>query len=46
MQGPFREALNEGYRFNGHLCRMAEGRFGGFFGWANLTCATQAATWA
>jgi hypothetical protein len=35
--GPFREALNEGYRFNGHLCRMAEGRFGGFFGWANLT---------
>ncbi|HVG49744.1 MAG TPA: nuclear transport factor 2 family protein, partial [Rubellimicrobium sp.] len=29
--GPFREALNEGYRFNGHLCRLAEGRFGGFF---------------
>lgn len=35
--GPFREALNEGYRFNGHICRMAEGHFGGFFGWANLT---------
>jgi len=35
--GPFREALSEGYRFNGHLCRMAEGHFGGFFGWANLT---------
>ena len=35
--GPFRAALNEGYRFNGHLCRLAEGNFGGFFGWANLT---------
>ena len=34
---PFRDALNEGYRFNGHVCRLAEGRFGGFFGWANLT---------
>lgn len=35
--GPFRAALSAGYRFNGHLCRMAEGHFGGFFGWANLT---------
>ena len=35
--GPFREALNAGYRFNGHLCRLAEGHFGGFFGWPNLT---------
>ena len=35
--GPFREALHTGYRFNGHLCRLAEGNFGGFFGWANLT---------
>jgi ketosteroid isomerase-like protein len=34
---PFRAALNEGYKFNGHLCRLAEGNFGGFFGWANLT---------
>lgn len=34
---PFRAALSEGYRFNGHLCRIAEGDFGGFFGWANLT---------
>jgi len=34
---PFDDALSEGYRFNGHLCRMAEGHFGGFFGWANLT---------
>jgi hypothetical protein len=24
-------------RFNGHVCRIAEGRYGGFFGWANLT---------
>ena len=35
--GPFRDALSNGYRFNGHLCRLAEGHFGGFFGWANLT---------
>ena len=34
---PFGAALMEGYRFNGHLCRMAEGDFGGYFGWANLT---------
>jgi hypothetical protein len=35
--GPFRDCLYKGYRFNGHLCRLAEGNFGGFFGWANLT---------
>ncbi len=34
---PFRDALTEGYKFNGHLARLAEGDFGGFFGWANLT---------
>ena len=34
---PFGDALHTGYKFNGHLCRMAEGNFGGFFGWANLT---------
>ena len=34
---PFDDSLREGYMFNGHLCRMAEGHFGGFFGWANLT---------
>ncbi|MBT0585584.1 nuclear transport factor 2 family protein [Alteromonas oceanisediminis] len=34
---PFGQSLNDGYRFNGHICRLAEGRFGGFFGWANLT---------
>ncbi|MEQ1955009.1 nuclear transport factor 2 family protein [Mesorhizobium sp. CN2-181] len=35
--GPFRETLSKGYQFNGHICRMAEGHFGGFFGWPNLT---------
>jgi hypothetical protein len=35
--GPFNDCLSDGYRFNGHLCRLAEGHFGGFFGWANLT---------
>lgn len=34
---PFRDALNERYQFNGHRCRLAEGRYGGFFGWPNLT---------
>ena len=34
---PFAKALHHGYRFNGHLCRFAEGHYGGFFGWANLT---------
>jgi len=34
--GPFRQAFQDRV-FNGHLCRMAEGHFGGFFGWPNLT---------
>lgn len=34
---PFRDALSDGYRFNGHIAKVAEGEFGGFFGWANLT---------
>lgn len=34
---PFRDALTEGYRFNGHIAKVAERDFGGFFGWANLT---------
>lgn len=34
--GPFREAFVE-RKFNGHLCKLAEGHFGGFFGWPNLT---------
>ena len=24
-------------KFNGHICRLSEGIFGGFFGWPNLT---------
>lgn len=35
-QQPFRKSM-EGRVLNGHLCRMAEGMFGGFFGWPNLT---------
>ena len=35
--GPFNKALSEGYKFNAHVARLAEGHFGGFFGWANLT---------
>ena len=35
-QGPFREGLDD-IQFHGHICRLAEGNFGGFFGWANLT---------
>lgn len=34
--GPFRAAFKE-RKFNGHICRLAEGKFGGFFGWPNLT---------
>lgn len=33
---PFNEGLAD-YKFNGHLVRVAEGEFGGFFGWPNLT---------
>ena len=35
-QQPFRQQLTD-RKFNGHLCRIAEGNFGGFFGWPNLT---------
>lgn len=35
-QYPFRTNLKD-KRFNGHVCRMAEGNYGGFFGWPNLT---------
>jgi hypothetical protein len=38
-QGPFREHLKD-IEFNGHVCRMAEDHFGGFFGWANLSMKT------
>lgn len=35
-QGPFRQCLKD-IKFNGHVCRFAEGSYGGFFGWANLS---------
>ena len=34
--GPFRESMKD-RQFHGHVCKMAEGNFGGFFGWPNLT---------
>ena len=34
--GPFRAAFRDRSRTK-HLCRMAEGHFGGFFGWPNFT---------
>jgi predicted ester cyclase len=38
-QGPFRKHLKD-ITFNGHVCRLAEDHFGGFFGWANLSMKT------
>lgn len=35
-QRPFREHLSNRI-FNGHVARLAEGSYGGFFGWPNLT---------
>ena len=35
-QSPFRRHLTD-RKFNGHIARIAEGNFGGFFGWPNLT---------
>ena len=34
--GPFRKSFKE-RKFNGHICRITEGLFGGFFGWPNLS---------
>lgn len=34
---PFDDALAEGYAFDGHVCQMAEGHYGAFFGWPELT---------
>lgn len=34
--GPFRDGFTERV-FNGHICKLAEGHYGGFFGWPNLT---------
>ena len=35
-QGPFSRGLRD-VQFNGHVCRFAEGRYAGWFGWPNLT---------
>ncbi len=35
-QYPFRQGL-KGKKFNGHVCRFAEGNYACFFGWPNLT---------
>jgi predicted ester cyclase len=35
-QRPFRQQTGT-RRFNGHIARLAEGDYGGFFGWPNLT---------
>ena len=35
-QTPFRTQITD-RTYNGHICRIAEGTYGGFFGWANLT---------
>ena len=34
--GPFRETFKD-RNFLGHLCRVSEGMYGGFFGWPNMT---------
>lgn len=35
-QRPFRTRLKD-RQFNGHVAKLAEGNYGGFFGWPNLT---------
>ena len=35
-QFPYRDGVQDKV-FNGHVCRLAEGNYGGFFGWPNLT---------
>ncbi len=34
--GPFRESFKDRV-FNGHIAKISEGHYGGFFGWPNLT---------
>jgi hypothetical protein len=34
-QFPYRDGVQDKV-FNGHICRLAEGNYGGFFGWPNL----------
>ncbi len=35
-QQPFRTRIRD-RQFNGHICRIGEGNYGGFFGWPNLS---------
>ena len=35
-ENPFRNGFSD-IRFNGHVCRFAEGSYAGWFGWPNLT---------
>lgn len=35
-QGPFSRGLSD-IKGHGHVCRFAEGHYGGFFGWSNLS---------
>ena len=42
--GPFRETFKD-RKFNGHLCRVSEGNYGGFFGWPNLTLTPKKSLW-
>jgi len=37
--GPMRKTCTDRV-FNGHVCKFAEGEFGGWFGWPNLTMTT------
>ena len=43
-QHPFRKGLKD-KRFNGHLSRLAEGNYAGFFGWPNLTNTPSGGFW-
>jgi predicted ester cyclase len=38
-QGPFSDGLDN-LKFHGHVCRIAEGNYAGWFGWPNLTMKT------
>ncbi|UWR24035.1 ester cyclase [Sulfitobacter sp. S190] len=40
-QAPFRRGIAD-RSFNGHVARLAEGNYGGFFGWPNLTLTNAA----
>jgi len=38
---PFLIPFRNERRHNGHLCRLAEGKFGGFFGWPSMTLRSE-----